>query len=320
MTLTQGALVLLSALVGGALNSVAGGGSFLTFPALLLCGVPPIQANATSTAALVPGSLASALAYRLTLRDRILVVLSLSSLVGGVLGALLLLRTPSAVFARLVPYLLLLATVLFAAGGPIGERLRARGPQASPVSLGASVPVQLAIAIYGGFFGGGIGILMLALLALLGVGDLHRMNAIKAFQAAIINGVALVTFVAAGVVHGPLALPMAIAAVVGGYGGARLARRLPVRLVRRFVILVGTAMTALFLLGQRPAGATVPRPAVSNSCRTRACQAGVPTEASAAPPESLLDRGGPARTPWLGERRGPARWECPQPGAGDEAV
>jgi uncharacterized protein len=256
MTAGEGAILFASALLGGALNSVAGGGSFFTFPALVLCGAPPLAANATSTVALVPGSLASASAYRADLRERETLVLSAASLCGGLLGALVLLGTPQAMFSRLVPYLMLAATLLFALGGPLGARLRARSMPAGPAGA-ASVPgpalplwaaaaLQLVIAVYGGFFGGGMGILMLALLSLIGGADLHRMNALKALLASCINGVAALAFVAAGVVRWPAALLMIVAAIIGGYGGARVAQRVPVPLLRRFVILCGATMTVYF--------------------------------------------------------------------------
>ena len=256
MTLWQAGVLFGAALAGGALNAVAGGGSFLTFPALLVAGVPAIRANATSTVALWPGSLMSAAAYRRELSGRRgVVLLGGVSLIGGLIGALLLLRTPPAVFGQLVPYLLLVATLLFAFGGPLTRYVRGRlnthlaGAVAPPWAAVAGVAaLQLAIATYGGYFGGGIGILMLAALALAGMDDIHAMNALKTVMASCINGVAVAAFVAAGVVAWPEALLMAAGAVTGGYGGARLARKLDPRRVRRFVILAGFAMTLYFFL------------------------------------------------------------------------
>jgi uncharacterized membrane protein YfcA len=238
--------------LAGALNSVAGGGSFFTFPALIVLGIPPIAANATSTVALWPGSLASAFAYRRELREHRegLPWLSLVSLVGGSLGAWLLLRTGDTTFARLIPWLLLTATALFAASGLLVPRLRARNalvPHGSWRRV-AGVAVQLAIAIYGGYFGGGIGILMLAAFALAGQTDIHVMNARKSWLGALMNGVAVVTFTCAGAVRWHEAAIMVLGAIAGGYGGARLARRVDPRLVRRLVVASGSALTAWFFL------------------------------------------------------------------------
>ncbi len=246
-------ILFLAALFAGALNSVAGGGSFISFPALLFTGVPAIVANATNTVALWPGSVASVGAYRRELgpRSYLLLILGGASLIGGLLGALLLLHTPESTFVRLLPYLLLLATLLFAFGGKITARLRQR--------LGASVNsrwapvigiglVQLVIATYGGYFGGGIGILMLASLALIGMDNIHTMNALKTLLASLINGVAVATFVLAHAVFWPQALLMVVGAVIGGYGGAHFAQKLDPRLVRRFVIGVGIVMTVYFFV------------------------------------------------------------------------
>jgi uncharacterized membrane protein YfcA len=256
MTPVQVTVLFLAALAGGALNSVAGGGSFLTFPSLLLGGVPPVQANATSTTALWPGSLMSVAAYRREFRHRNgIVLLGAASLAGGLLGAVLLLRTPQAVFVRLVPYLLLLATLLFAFGGALTRSLRTRlnlhlAGDAAPSwgSLAGVAALQFVIATYGGYFGGGIGILMLASLALLGMEDMHEMNALKTMMATCINGVAVVTFVLAGAVAWAPAAVMIGGAILGGYGGAHFARRLPPRLVRRFVIAVGVTLTLYFFV------------------------------------------------------------------------
>ncbi|MCL5108668.1 MAG: sulfite exporter TauE/SafE family protein [Chloroflexi bacterium] len=248
------ALLFVAALLGGALNSVAGGGSFLSFPSLIFAGVPPINANATSTVALWPGSVASVFAYREELgrHDRRFVVsLSLISLVGGVLGSVLLLRTSQATFARLLPWLLLVATLLFALGSRITAQLRRRFSLGSGQSREATLAValfQLVIALYGGYFGGGIGILMLAALGLLGLRNIHEMNALKTLLAGAINGIAVLIFVVAGVVAWPQALLMLVGATIGGYGCASYARRLNPKYVRVFVILVGVSMTAYFFL------------------------------------------------------------------------
>jgi uncharacterized membrane protein YfcA len=250
-------VLFLAAAIGGTLNAVAGGGTFITFPALtLLAGVPDVRANATSTVALWPGSVASVGAYRQELRRAgHLPLLSGVSLVGGAAGALLLLWLPPGVFTRLVPFLLLLATVLFAVSPSVTRWLRSRrasdpdgctaAPTHSPLLVGA---VQFVVAVYGGYFGGGIGIMMLAAFGLLELGDVRHNNATKTLLQHMINGVAVVTFIVAGAVVWSRALVMLAGAVVGGYGGASVARRLPDRIIRTFVITTGLVMSAIFFV------------------------------------------------------------------------
>lgn len=254
ITLLDALVLFIAAFGGGALNSVAGGGSFLSFPALVFTGVPARLANATSTVALWPGSAAAARAYRaelMTQRAR-LVPLSLVSLLGGYLGARLLLGTSENTFRLLVPYLLLLATGLFAFGGALTARVRAwrgheaPGPEARVSPLG--LLLQLVIATYGGYFGGGIGILMLAALAVSGMEDVHAMNGLKNWLATCINGVAVVTFILSGAVLWPQAAVMVLGAIAGGYVGASTARRVDPKLVRRFVIAVGCTLTLYFFV------------------------------------------------------------------------
>lgn len=254
MTLLQAGLLFIAALLSGALNSVAGGGSFISFPALLFTGVPPINANATNTVAVWPGSIASLSAYRkeLAIQHRMtLLVLAGASLIGGVLGAQILLNTPQATFVRLIPYLLLLATLLFIVSGPITARLHKHTePKAKPswfalLSIGC---IQLIIALYGGYFGAGIGILILATLGLMGMENIHEMNAVKTFLATLINGVAAITFILKGAVLWPQAIVMVIGAIIGGFAGAYYARQLNPRWVRLFVIFVGCSMTIYFFL------------------------------------------------------------------------
>jgi hypothetical protein len=243
MALGDGALLVLAACGAGALNSIAGGGSFLSFPALVLTGVPPVLANATSTVALWPGSLASTLGYREELRaerER-LVWLSAVSLGGGVAGALLLLLTPSKVFEGLVPFLLLAATLVFT----FGDAVRARLPAASS-SRGAVTALWALIAVYGGYFGGGMGLLMLAALTLLGMSELHRMNALKSGLGVLVNGVAVAVFAVAGAVQWAQAGLMIAGSMVGGYAGARLARRVDPKRVRPVVVFLGWTLTVAF--------------------------------------------------------------------------
>jgi|SRR5579872_5206033 len=256
MTWYQAIILFCAAVLGGTLNSVAGGGTFITLPTLILTGVPAVNANVTSTVALWPGTLATIGGYRGTLKieRRMLLILGGVSILGGVLGAEVLLHTQQTLFLHLVPYLLLLATLLFAFGGMITSRLRLRtdtkGKGSGPfrLSLVWVAALQFVIALYGGFFGGGIGILMLATLSLMGMEDIHSANALKAILAACINGVAIVTFVFAGAILWGQAIVMILGAVAGGYGGATIARRLDPKLVRRFVILVGIAMSIYFFV------------------------------------------------------------------------
>ena len=239
------ALLVVAAFLAGAVNSVAGGGSFLTFPALVFTGVPPIIANASSTVATFPGSFAASWAYR---RDFVpfervgwwpMVAISL---VGGTIGALLLLFTPARTFDRLIPWLLLAATLLFGFGRRLTPWL-ARRLALGPAGL---LVLQFLIAIYGGYFGGAIGILMLALYGLFGLTDLNAMNAAKTLLAGTMNAAAVVCFVLAGKVWWPQTLIMLVAAVLGGYAGARIARRLDPNWLRAGITLVGLAMSAAF--------------------------------------------------------------------------
>src|SRR5271167_3193470 len=252
MDLVHAPVLFVAAALAGMLNSVAGGGSFVSFPALIFTGVQPIPANATSTVALWPGSVAALGAYRKRIPRtvRILVALGLASLVGGMLGAVLLLHTPQATFMHLVSYLFGVATLLFTFGKRLTERvhrfIQAGGPPSWPALTGVTV-LQLAIAVYGGFFGGGIGILMLALLEMMHMEDIHAMNGVKSLLAAFINGAAVATFILAHAVVWPQATLMIVGGILGGYSGAHLAQRIPTRVVRGFVISVGCFMTFYFL-------------------------------------------------------------------------
>jgi len=255
MTLSHALFLLCAAGLAGALNSVAGGGSFVSFPALLFTGVPPVNANATSTVALWPGSVASASAYRRQFSpdDRSQISeMAIISLVGGLVGALVLLHTPQAAFMRLVPYLLFVATLIFALGKTINRALASH--LASPggkarLAAGTGL-LQFLIAVYGGFFGAGIGILMLALLSLMGGRNVNSMNAYKNLLASCINGVAVVTFAVAGAVKWPQATLMMLGSVAGGYGAGHYAQKVDPRLVHRFVIATGCVMSVYFLMKQ----------------------------------------------------------------------
>ena len=251
MTAADLALILVAAVAGGALNAVAGGGSFLTLPALITAGVPAVAANATSAMALWPASVASTLAYREDLdQPRWLVVsLALTSLAGGLLGALLLLGTSNDAFLRLLPWLMLIAAVTFTFGARISRALGAHAPAGAHPTRGATLvacALQLAIATYGGYFGGGMGIMMLAYLAAIGMTNIHAMNGLKSLLAVLINGVAIAAFIADGAIAWRPGLVMIAAAIAGGWFGARFARKAPVRVVRAFVMIVGWSMTAYF--------------------------------------------------------------------------
>lgn len=247
----QAILLLVAGILGGALNAVAGGGSFVAFPALLFTGVPPIPANATNTLALWTGAGASGGAYRkrLDVPRRVLLPLLAASFLGGIAGALLLLRTPAHTFMRVLPWLMLAATLLFVLGQRLARgRVSSVGHDASTKAIvGASI-FELVVAVYGGYFGGGIGIVNLALLAAVGMTDIHAMNALKSVLGIAINGVAALVFVARGAIYWPQGIVMIVGALVGGYFGAHYAQKLPPAWVRNFVILVGTGMTAYFFV------------------------------------------------------------------------
>jgi uncharacterized membrane protein YfcA len=254
MDVLHAAIVFVAALIAGMINSVAGGGTLVSFPALVWVGVDPIKANATNAFALWPGSFGGAFGFRRELEGsrQWLLLLIWPSLVGGAIGAFLLLRTPSRIFAGIVPYLILGATLLLAAQETITRRLyRAGNPH--PVQLSrkwssGAIFFQFLVAIYGGYFGAGIGILMLAALGLLGLTDIHRMNAIKNLLALLINGIATIYFVVSGYIVWADALLMAVGAIAGGYGGAGLARRLGRRVVRGAAIAIGFGMAISLLL------------------------------------------------------------------------
>lgn len=235
--------------LGGALNSVAGGGSFIAFPALLFVGVPPIPANATNTIALWTAAAASGGAYRkrLDLPRRMMIPLFAASLIGGVVGALLLLRTPAQTFMRVLPWLTLGATLLFAFGRRLARgRASVMEHDASSAALAGATAFQLCVAVYGGYFGGGMGIVMLAMLAALGMTDIHAMNALKSVMAFVINGIAVVMFIVFRAVYWKQGGVMIAGGIVGGYLGAHYAQKIPQPWIRLFVVLVGASMTVYF--------------------------------------------------------------------------
>jgi uncharacterized membrane protein YfcA len=241
-----------AAFLAGAINSVAGGGTLVSFPALVWLGLPSVTANATSTVAIWPGTVGGMWGYRRELRsaEPRMLALVIPSLLGGILGALLLRWTPPAIFDTLVPFLILFATLLFMAQGPIQRGMNTAGAPAHNSTtwfIGAAL-FQLFVGIYGGYFGAGIGILMLAALSILGISDIHQMNGLKNFFALSINGIAALYFIWANMVSWPDVLLMAVGAIIGGYGGAGVARRMGRTAVRAVVIAIGFIMAlSLFL-------------------------------------------------------------------------
>jgi uncharacterized membrane protein YfcA len=245
------ALLFVAAALGGALNSVAGGGSFIAFPALVFAGVPEVAANATNSVALWPAGVASAVAYRNDMpKGRALVTtLVVASFVGSTAGAALLLKTAESTFVQLIPWLLLMAAALFSFGPRLTARFRASSPaDVGARGLAAIGLAQTVIALYGGYFGGGMGILMLAALSLVGMTNIHAMNALKTILGAVINGVAIALFIAAGAVAWRPGSVMIVGGIAGGYAGAWAARRMDPKRVRPFVAFVAWSMTAYFFL------------------------------------------------------------------------
>ena len=258
-------LIAVGALAAGAANSLAGGGSFFSFPALLAVGVPPVMANASNSVAMWPGSVAGACAYRHELGGfkRWVLPMGLASLVGGAAGGLLLLVTGDAQFGRLIPWLLAFATLLFAFSPQLSQWVKRRRPapashSEAPSDLGrmAQHPrgspwawaAQLLVSVYGGFFGAGMGILMMASLAIGGLTNVQHINALKNLFSVAVYSVTMLTFVLAGSVSWPHTSVMLVTATLGGYLGARLARRMQGTWLRRVVIAVGVALTAYYFM------------------------------------------------------------------------
>ena len=244
-------VVFIAAFIAGAINSVAGGGTLVSFPALIWVGLPSTIANATSTVAIWPGSLGGVWGYRHDLKGlpAATYALTIPSLIGGILGAILLVMTPTEVFDRLIPLLILFATVLFMLQDQVQRAIRTTG-KAHAGSKGwliGAMLFQFLVSVYGGYFGAGIGILMLAAFGIMGFTDIHQMNGLKNFLALCINGVAAIYFIWNGMVSWPHTIIMAVGAMVGAVWGAGVARRLGARAVRRIVIIVGFTM-ALSLL------------------------------------------------------------------------
>jgi len=275
------ALLIAASFAAGAINSVAGGGTVLTFPALLAVGVAPITANATSTISLVIGSFSSAYGYRKEVGEArgLMIWMLIPSAIGGLIGAIILLRVGDSSFKLLVPWLILGAATLFLVQDPISRIMRARTEQAARrvaaksegpgagleklahdpnnpagAALGGALFFQFLVSIYGGFFGAGIGILQLASLGFLGLTNIHRMNAIKTMTSSIINLIATIIFIHAGRIDWGIAAIMTIGAVAGGYGGAGFARKIGQPAVRKIVIGVGFGIAGLMFYRQTHGG------------------------------------------------------------------
>lgn len=275
MHISHPLFLFVAAFLAGTINSVAGGGSFISFPALLFAGIAPIPANATNTAAVWPGTVASTIAYRKAFSPearRILPPLLITGVFGGILGARILLLTPQTTFMRIVPWLLFGATLVFVFSGRLSarmhERLRRRAaeranvyrqsaPSSDVAQRASNQPralfyiglfLALVISMYIGYFGAGVGILLLALLAFLGMEDIHAMNAVKSLLVTFVNGVALLNFIVARVIVWPEATVMLVGAILGGYGGAYFAQKMNPRHIRYAVIFTGFAMSAYFFI------------------------------------------------------------------------
>lgn len=237
------------AAAAGAINAVAGGGTILTFPALLAFGTPPLMANATSTLALFLGTAGSVVGFRrhlATVRPWLWRFVP-ASVLGGLLGSILLTRTSERVFSRLIPFLILFATLLFLGQGILRRWMKPGAGRPSPEparSYVGAVAFQFAVALYGGYFGAGIGILMLAALALIGFTDIHEMNTLKTVLSALINLVAALWFVGAGLIHWPKAGIMTAGALLGYYLGSHYSQRISQTAVRAIITAVGLLISA----------------------------------------------------------------------------
>jgi uncharacterized protein len=245
-------VITVAAFFAGGINALAGGGSFLTLPALVFAGVPAVSANATGTAALLPGYLASAWSYRDLMRAPVglsLLAVVIIGSIGGAAGALLLLATSEQAFRGIVPWLLLFATLLFAFGPALQRRLQRRLPRRDSATggIGARVGI-LGVCAYGGYFNGGMGIVMLAMFRLLGVEDLRIANGLKNLLSAVLTLIAVLVYAAGGIISWAEILPMAIAATAGGLVGARIGRVLPPVVLRNTIVLVGAVTTILFFI------------------------------------------------------------------------
>jgi uncharacterized membrane protein YfcA len=246
-------MIFVAAFLAGGLNGIAGGGSFILFPVLMFVGIPPIQANATNSIAVLPGTLASAGAYRSEFAKgrKFLIQVCVLGAIGGLAGAILLLKTPPEIFLRILPYLLLTATLAFAFSKKLTvwmEQQQEKFAKLKVLRTAFVTILQLVVAVYGGFFGGGMGILFLASFALMGMTNINRMNAYKVLLTSCINAIAVIPFVIAGAILWQEGAIAAIGAIIGGYISAYYAQKIAPILVRRFVIVAGSTMTLYFFV------------------------------------------------------------------------
>ena len=241
--MTSYIVITIAAFFAGILNALAGGGSFLTFPALIFAGVPPVAANATSTLAVFPGYLGSAVGFKddiARVPKATIVRYVIIAVIGGVVGSLILLATSDRLFSTIVPWLLLFATLLFAFGDAIRARLsKARLPEKTAL---------MAVSVYGGYFNGGLGIVLLSLFSALGMRDLNQMNGLKSGLSFVLSAVSVATFGVAGIIYWSEAGVMMVASTIGGYAGAQVAKALPKHVIRGFIIVVGFVMSAVFFI------------------------------------------------------------------------
>jgi hypothetical protein len=248
--------LVVSAFLAGLLNAVAGGGSFLSFPAMLSMGMLPIQANATNTVALWPGQITSVAAYRDDIRKnlRLALLMGVAGLVGGSAGALVMLHTPQMTFLHLVPWMLLISTSIFAFSGPVSRsRVRRKGAISGATRPLQHLPVFLAttaVCFYIGYFGAGAGFLLITVLSLFGFQDLHEINALKVISTTLANGIAFIIFVADGQVVWRYCLPAMVTCAIGGYVSAHWARRIPQAALRGLIIWISLSMAAWFFWRQ----------------------------------------------------------------------
>ena len=250
------AILLGAGALAGLMNSIAGGGTIVTFPSLILAGLSSIAANATSTVALLPGTLSSLAGYRKNISSvwRWLRLFAPVSLIGGLIGGILLVQTPSSLFDRFVPFLILFATILFMAHSFFSRLFTARhvqkGAMPSRRWIIGAMAFQLCVAIYGGYFGAGIGILMLASLGMLGFEDVHEMNTVKVVLGFMINVVAATYFIASGLIEWTEAGIMAAGTIVGGFSGAHFAQKVKQTTVRRLITAIGLGISAFMFYKQ----------------------------------------------------------------------
>lgn len=245
--------LVLASLIAGVMNAMAGGGSFISFPAMLAVGVLPIQANATNTVALWPGQLTSLWALRTDIRRDLLTAVSTASVLGGLTGAVVLLSTRQTTFMRLVPWLLLLASLIFGVSGPVSRWLRRRSAQPHQRHTPSLIPLLLTlfpICFYIGYFGAGGGFLVMSALALFGVEDMRSLNALKVTAACLSNLTAILTFIVRGAIVWKYCLISMVLAAVGGYSGAILARRMKPGILRGVVVVTGCVVAAYFFWRQ----------------------------------------------------------------------